>query len=203
LSVATVINKVKGTLKLGATQQMEAQVSAIGVPQTVTRDSPVTVLTGDLVQAAAIYSWALTGSVVLDYSDPNGVYYFVQTNQGAQMPFTFLPSGATGPTYTGTVIVDGWSTEELNSGAIAISKFNWPIQGKVVVAAPPAVTATGATAGSPGSYTPAGATAPANLAGLTGVTASPATAWTVGQYVVTADLLGAHWSGTAWVAGKA
>jgi hypothetical protein len=55
----------------------------------------------------------------------------------------------------------------------------------------------------PGWFTPSGATTPANLAGLSAVVAAPATAWTVGQYVITADLLAAHWSGSAWVAGKA
>jgi len=63
--------------------------------------------------------------------------------------------------------------------------------------------ATGATAGAPGSYTPAGSQEPLNLAGLTGVTASPATAWTTGQYVSLQDGSKAHWSGTAWVAGIA
>lgn len=66
----------------------------------------------------------------------------------------------------------------------------------------PPVPATGATAGTPGTFTPAGGHVK-NLAGLTGVTASPATAWTTGQYVVLDDLTNAHWSGTAWVAGKA
>jgi hypothetical protein len=60
---------------------------------------------------------------------------------------------------------------------------------------------TGATAGIPGAYTPAGRWTPVNLAGLTGVTASPATAWTTGQYVATQDGLGAHWNGTTWVSG--
>jgi len=66
-----------------------------------------------------------------------------------------------------------------------------------------AIAATGATAGAPGFYTPQGATVPATLAALTGITASPATAWTTGQYVITADLLAAHWSVSAWVVGKA
>jgi hypothetical protein len=69
-----------------------------------------------------------------------------------------------------------------------------------------AVAATGATAGIPGTWTPAGSTPPANAAGATssGVVASPATAWTVGQYVQgsTAGVPGQmHWSGAAWVAG--
>lgn len=66
--------------------------------------------------------------------------------------------------------------------------------------------ATGATAGTPGTWTPAGTDPAPNLAGMAGVTASPASAWTTGQYVQTA-LTGAPgrvtWSGTAWVGGVA
>lgn len=71
---------------------------------------------------------------------------------------------------------------------------NWP-----AAAAP--ITCTGATAGKPGNFTPAGCVTPANLAGLTGITASPATAWTIGQSVVTANALNAYWNGTAWTLG--
>jgi hypothetical protein len=67
----------------------------------------------------------------------------------------------------------------------------------------PVITPTGATAGSPGVFTPSGAAAAANLADLSDVTANPTTAWTAGQYVVLADSSLAHWSGTAWVAGAA
>jgi hypothetical protein len=62
---------------------------------------------------------------------------------------------------------------------------------------------TGATAGIPGTFTPAGADSPDKLAELTGVTATPATAWTTGQYVLLGDGSKAHWSGTAWVIGAA
>ena len=139
----TVVQKLKGTLKLGDTstgKEMEAQVTKVGVPQTVTRDSPVTVLTGDLIQAAVTYSWSLTGEALLDMSDPTGMFYFVRTNQGAQLAFEFCPAGALeGPTITGTVIVDGWSTEELAAGSNITSKFAWPIQGQITVT-PPAGT---------------------------------------------------------------
>ena len=135
----TTVNKLLGTLKLGDTatgMAMEAQVSNVGVPQNVTRDSPVTVLTGDTVQAAASYSWALTGTALLDLTDPDGIFYFVNANQGNELPFTFMPVGATGPTIAGTVIVDGWDTEELAAGAIVVSKFTWPIQGQRTVTPP-------------------------------------------------------------------
>jgi len=65
-------------------------------------------------------------------------------------------------------------------------------------------TATGASAVStPGSFTPAGASAPADLASMTGVTASPATAWAAGTFVVLGDGSVAHWNGTAWTEGVA
>lgn len=73
---------------------------------------------------------------------------------------------------------------------------DWTVPGEVV--------ATGASPGTgTGTFAPAGATPPNTLAGLAGVTASPATAWTAGQFVQLADGSLAHWNGTAWVAGAA
>jgi hypothetical protein len=70
---------------------------------------------------------------------------------------------------------------------------------------------TGAAAGIPGSWNPAGSTPPRNPAELSQgnpvtVTASPATAWTTGQYVQTqtAGVAGrATWTGSTWVSGAA
>jgi hypothetical protein len=71
---------------------------------------------------------------------------------------------------------------------------------------PAAIPATGATAGTPGTWTPSGSTPPVSPAAMTGITASPATAWTSGQYVQT-QLAGAPgetcWTGSAWVGGRA
>jgi hypothetical protein len=65
--------------------------------------------------------------------------------------------------------------------------------------------ATGATAGTPGTFTPAGSDGPDSLAALraSGVTASPATAWTTGQYIVLDDGTHAYWDGDSWEAGEA
>jgi hypothetical protein len=70
--------------------------------------------------------------------------------------------------------------------------------------------ATGATAGSPGLWTPGGSTVPDSVVALQNanpaIVASPATAWTTGQYVqtLTASTPGqAYWNGTAWTAGQA
>lgn len=62
---------------------------------------------------------------------------------------------------------------------------------------------TSATAGTPGTWNPTDAYPAADFAGLTGITASPTTAWTTGQHVVLGDDSTAHWNGTTWVAGIA
>jgi hypothetical protein len=71
-----------------------------------------------------------------------------------------------------------------------------------------ATLSTGATAGTPGTWTPPGSEAPETVAELqaSDIVASPATAWTTGQNVQTqtAGAPGqAHWSGTAWLSGPA
>ena len=108
---------------------------------------------------------------------------------------------ANNPIISGLVIPQPFELIVGDAGTAAEVAIDWNLT------APPtintgAVTATGATAGQPGYYTPSGATVPANLAALSGVTASPATAWATGSYVITADLLAAHWSGSAWATGK-
>jgi hypothetical protein len=63
--------------------------------------------------------------------------------------------------------------------------------------------ATGATQGQPGTFTPVGSQPPLALANMTGITASPATAWLSGRWVDLRDNSKAYWNGTAWVAGVA
>ena len=63
--------------------------------------------------------------------------------------------------------------------------------------------ATGATAGTPGTFTPEGATPPANLAACASLSATPTTAWVTGEHVILGDASHASWDGTAFVAGDA
>jgi hypothetical protein len=75
--------------------------------------------------------------------------------------------------------------------------------GAVPLDDPTAPVATGATAGTPGAFAPTGAFRPEVLADMVGLTATPTTAWTTGQYVRLQSGLEAHWTGTAWAAGRA
>ena len=67
--------------------------------------------------------------------------------------------------------------------------------------APNIGNATGATAGSPGTFTPPGSEVPGSLAQMAGLVANPVTAWTVGQHVRT-ETQDVYWNGTAWTAGR-
>jgi hypothetical protein len=145
--------------------------------------------------------------------DPGAVYstlnaaYQSYVASGAPAAFKARPYSsrvvaANNPEISGFAIPVPFSLLIGDAGAASEVPIDWNLTGAPAVNTG-AVAATGAATGAPGYYTPAGATVPANLAALTGITATPATAWTVGQYVITADLLAAHWSGSAWVAGKA
>src|SRR6185312_14541533 len=81
----------------------------------------------------------------------------------------------------------------------------WPDGHAVSVlrASPKSSVATGATAGTPGTWTPSGSTARANLAAMPGCVANPATPWTTGQRMVLGDANLTSWSGTSWVGGAA
>jgi hypothetical protein len=140
------------------------------------------------------------------YQTLNAAYQAYVTNatpaQFRARPYSSRAPSAANPWISGYCIPQPFDLILGDAGATAEVAIDWNLT------APPtvdlgSVAAVGATAGSPGYYTPSGAAAPANLAALTGVTASPSAAWATGQYVITADLLAAHWSGSAWVAGKA
>ena len=147
--MATTVSKLEGTLSIGTTPtpiHLEAQISEIGTPQTVTRDSAVTVLTGDVIQAQATYSWELAGTFLMDWADPAGAYYSLWNVQGTEQPFTFTPIGATGPTYAGVCIIDGFDTPVQKAGSLAQSSFKWPVQGRPTMTPPTGTTAREARA---------------------------------------------------------
>jgi hypothetical protein len=117
-------------------------------------------------------------------------------------PYSSRIASANNPIIAGFAIPQPFDIISGDAGAASQIQIDWNCTQEPTVDKG-AVAATGATAGIPGYFTPSGATIPANLGALTGLTASPATAWSTGQYVITADHLGAHWSGSAWVAGVA
>ena len=86
----------------------------------------------------------------------------------------------------------------------SVSGASFPLNGKPTIAvAAAASNPTGATAGTPGSWTPAGSLTPPDLAAANALGLTLGAAWTTGQYVLTANKDEISWNGTAFVAGRA
>ena len=68
--------------------------------------------------------------------------------------------------------------------------------------APEIPGATGATAGTPGVFTPPGSTPPSGVMGMTFISANPTTRWLTGEYVVTGSGQETYWDGNSWESGR-
>ena len=128
-------------------------------------------------------------------------------SSGAAVPFTARPyaskvPSASNPIISGLAIPMPFDVIVGDAGASSEVKIDWNLTAAPAVNTG-TVAAAGAVAGAPGYFTPSGAATPADITGLAAVVASPAAAWTVGQYVITKDMLASHWTGSAWAAGKA
>jgi hypothetical protein len=134
--------------------------------------------------------WDRLDDILFDLADsPTGCFIAVYPSTGSNV-------GWEGPAWVDASIKGGVTSAVTIDGTF-MANGAWTRASMVV--------ATGATAVSagPGGFTPAGAMAPANLAAMSAVTASPATAWTGGQHVRLGDGSTAWWNATAWVSGVA
>lgn len=180
-----------------------------------TEEDSVEVLCGDVLAGttANVLTANLTMTSIQDFTDPDGLQAFSWANDGVATPFAWNPTDDPDDEWTGDVI-----PESLTVGGDVAARITADAEWKITkLVTPPrfgsktviggTTAATGATAGSPGAWTPSGSTPPANLAALTGaspaIVASPATAWSTGQSVVLGDASHAYWNGTAWTNGTA
>jgi hypothetical protein len=158
-------------------------------------------LCGDKIPAGKKEHWIIGGTSVQDFDDPEGFLTFCFDNRMMTVPFSWTPNAGGAPTWTGDcVIVAVEEGGDVNTRLTTDWEFDVSgIPSRTYVA----IVATGATAGTPGTFTPTGATPPADLAAMSSVTASPATAWATGEYVVLGDASQAHWDAAAWASGMA
>lgn len=152
-------------------------------------------------------------------------YFLIPFAQGGVLGDFTVENGAINFTLTGATSKDGneWGVgpfDVVRDGGGAAGPLLEALDSKdhlhmqLTTVAPPApscgavalgVPATGADAATtPATLAPANSYPPADLAdAATGFAATPATAWTAGDYVTLGDGSQAHWDGTAWVAGVA
>lgn len=196
-----------GTFTLGAeAEEVSFACQATNIRVTPSYDDdgdPVETLCGDELGAGKKESWVLAGTSIQDFDDPEGFLAYCYLHAMTDKPFTWAPN-ANGLTWAGTVTVIALE-EGGDVNTRLTTDFEFDTVGRPTRTYSGTVAATGATAGTPGTWTPAGSAPPADLAALQGgsVTATPAAAWTTGQSVVLGDASDAHWTGSAWAAGVA
>lgn len=194
-----------GMFTLGTTPGTEFACQATNVRVTPSYDDDgdaVETLCGDEIPAGKKESWVLAGTVIQDFDDPDGFQTYCFDNAMDTVDFEWVPNVTAAPTYSGQCVIV--ATEEGGDvNARLTVDFEFDVVGRVLRTPKAGSAATGATAGTPGTWTPSGSTPPADLAACTGLTASPATAWTTGQYVATGDSAHVHWDSAAWVTGAA
>jgi hypothetical protein len=199
-----------GVLKIGEVGSeidVSCYVNNAQVEWSDSKTDDTTKLCGAVRAGVTTFTAQLTGNIDVDAGNDSGLFALSWNEKGSQQPFTFTPSSELGTTVTGTLTIKPLTFGAAAYGDDLTSDIAYDIVGDPVLSFDgAAVAATGATAGTPGSFTPAGATVPANLAALQSaspaVVASPLTAWTTGQSV-TLGTGSAHWAGSAYVAGVA
>jgi hypothetical protein len=105
------VSKLKsGTLTLdGIAFATQATNVRIVPPDRPSGDDVGEVLSGDPLPAETEAKWSLVINAVQDFDNTAGFVNFTWTSQGEVVPFTWAPSGATGPTFAGTLTV--WPVE--------------------------------------------------------------------------------------------
>jgi hypothetical protein len=200
-----------GVLKIGEVGtelDVSCYLNDAAIEWTDSATDSTTKLCGAVRAGVTTFTAQLTGNIDVDAGNETGLFALSWAEKGSQQPFTFTPSTELGTTATGTLTIKPLRFGADEYGADLTSDLSWDIVGDPVLSwdAGLPIAATGATAGTPGSFTPSGATVPANLSALQSaspaVVASPLTAWTTGQSV-NLGTGSAHWDGSAYAAGAA
>lgn len=156
--------------------------------------------------------WTITGSVFPSYAalaaNAGGLWNALRPMVGdPTATFEFIPDStqarsASNPVMSGTCLVKAFPFYAGSPGEPTAFDLVLAVQGAPSFTTTAGAAATGGNAGTPGTYSPVGATPVANAAGASGMTANPTTAWTSGQYMkgTSADF---YWNGSAWTAGRA
>lgn len=112
----TTESKIKdGSLLLGGVdfscQPTNVKVTPPNPPSGSSSDDSTEVLCGNVLasDSGGDNSWRLAFTQIQDFTDPDGLIQYSWDNQGDEVPFTWAPRGAAGPSFAGTVQV--WPIE--------------------------------------------------------------------------------------------
>lgn len=108
-------------------------------PDKDTGDSK-TMLCGTVKPGAVTYTWTLNGNLDVDSDDPAGLFAFLDSHAGEQVPFEYTPSNG-GTKAEGTIVADPLAFGGDEYGADMASDFEFDVVGKPTYTYPEAAPA--------------------------------------------------------------
>ena len=123
----TVTKLGPGTLTLGETGaelDLSCNASEVEFAPDKEQDDPVPVLCGREVASPATYTATLSGTLLLDLSDPDSIFYYANEHKGEEVLVTFVPNNDAGATISGTVTLDPLGISGDVRGNVE-SEFEW------------------------------------------------------------------------------
>lgn len=121
-----------GTLSIGATGtpiDVSCLVNNATISMSKDEGDSVTKLCGTVVPGAVTYTYALSGNVDIDISDPAGLFALSQEHAGEQQEFTFVPSTEAGTEAAGMLVIDPLDFGGDETGQTMTSDFEFSIVG--------------------------------------------------------------------------
>lgn len=121
-----------GTLVFGATGSeidVSCQVNSLSIAATKDQGDATTKLCGTTKKPKAVYSYAMTGNIDHDLTDPDGLWALSQVAPDTEVPFVFVPSTEAGTEAAGTIIIDPMDFGYAQYGEIMASDIEWALTG--------------------------------------------------------------------------
>lgn len=98
-----------GILTIGETGSeldLSCNLSAAEFATDKDQDDPIPVLCGREVASAATYTATISGTLLLNLSDPESIFYYADVHKGEVVPVSYTPNTDAGAVITGNVTLD-------------------------------------------------------------------------------------------------
>jgi hypothetical protein len=154
-----------GTLKIGATgSELDVECLINGARIVMTKDEgdSTTKLCGTIRPGKITYTYALSGNIDVDSSDPAGLFALSQASPGSEQAFEFTPSTEGETSAAGVLVIDPLDFGADAFGDDMVSDFEFSLVGPPVYTfptAPPPLSARLVVNGKQASAAPAAAPA--------------------------------------------
>lgn len=119
-----------GTLTFGATGSeidVSCQVNSLVIAVTKDQGEATTKLCGTVRTPKAVYTYAMTGNIDHDLTDPDGLWALSQIAPGSAVPFVYVPSTVAGTSAAGTITIDPMNFGGEDYGTVMASDIEWTL----------------------------------------------------------------------------